>query len=198
MAKKAVLVLFLAVLAAGGVFAQSLGSELNLRDFGAAAVSSDSAFGLDLGFATPLSGASRQNSGFALDLLAGGSSGGFMTGSPFLAGLLNIFPAPIGLWSWLNKDWLGGGITAGLSIGGLTIAVISVMGDEISTGLALAGMGMVVASYVYGYIRGSSQCKAIRGLASATDDNPLSHISFAALPTGNGNFAGALTWSSSF
>jgi hypothetical protein len=199
MVKKAVLVLALAVLAAGGVFAQSLGGELNLGNFGAAAVSADSGFG----FAAPLSGAFRQNSDFTLDLLAdgtGGSSGGWMTESLFVAGLLNI---PFGLWSWMNKDWLGAGITTGLYAIGITTMVVSNVGlvNEDNALIVMIGalVGLIGAP-IYGYIRGSGQCETIqaRNFANATGDNPLSHISLVALPTGKGNFGGVLTWSSSF
>jgi len=128
---------------------------------------------------------------YNLNLLTDGSSG-FMTENVFLAGLLNI---PFGLWSWLNHDWIGGGVTAGLCFLGSYIALnLQNMGFE-----ALLFMPIIIAAPIYGFFRGMNQCKQIKnGLADAINDNPLNHITAVVLPNGKGGATGALMYSLSW
>ena len=125
---------------------------------------------------------------YNLNLLADGSSG-VLTESPFLAGLLNI---PFGLWSWLNKDWVGGGVTVGLYFLGFILQ----SGDIISF---FVGGALLIVAPIYGFFRGIDRCGQIKkGLADAINDNPLYHITAVALPDGKGGAAGALMYSLSW
>jgi F0F1-type ATP synthase membrane subunit c/vacuolar-type H+-ATPase subunit K len=182
----------LAVVAAGVAGAQ----PLSFDNAGFSRIAPPGGIGLDTVLAVPLSDTAEagSNAGFSLDLMAAGSSGGWVTGSPFLAGLLNM---PFGLWSWINRDWLGGGITAGLAVGGITVAALAMTGDEPSVGMSLLGMGMYIASPIYGFIRGSGQARKMQAgsLAEALNDNPLNHINFVALPNGKGGVAGSFGYS---
>ena len=146
-------------------------------------------FGFNLnGNLTAINQSSLFDARYNLHLLADSSSG-FMTESPFLAGLLNI---PFGLWSWLNKDWIGGGVTAGLYF----IGFILRGGDIISY---FVGGALLIVAPIYGFIRGIVRCGQIKkGLADAINDNPLNHITAVALPDGKGGAAGALMYSLSW
>ena len=174
---KIVIAMILVTIIAGKVFAQE--NRGVKKDF--APVD----FGSILGGASMSVPASSLS--FNLDLLAEGGAKKPFGGSPFLAGLLNM---PFGIWSWINKDWLGGSITAGLAIGG--IAMMFVAPD-----LILVGLGMYVASPIYGYIRGSSQYKKMTsGIAST---NPINHITVLPVPTGSkGDVGVALAYSMNF
>jgi hypothetical protein len=178
--KKVCFVLVLAMVIAGGVFAQSFGAIGTNSRIMAPAFSGTSV----------LSGSLPLN----LDLLAEEGTKKPFGGSACFAGLLNI---PLGLWSWINKDWLGGGITAGLAVGGIVIINISGKNtDGGITGLGWLGMGMFIASPIYGYKRGSSQYKKMtEGLASA---NPLDHLTVLPVATSKDDVGLALTYSVNF
>jgi len=171
--KRVLLLLALALIIAGGIFAQeNLNETFNV--------------GNSLGF-NPMETLSF-NSGFQLDMMSDGGQREPFGGIPLVAGLMNM---PLGLWSWLHQDWLGGGITAGLFIGG-TILIITAEGDA-GVFQLLAGVGMLLASPVYGFFRGMSQFRQMQAasFAEAINDNPLNNISFVALPTFNDGRVGA-------
>ncbi|WP_461257693.1 hypothetical protein [Treponema sp. R80B11-R83G3] len=184
MKKRVFFVLALAILVAGGVFAQEASNT-----------------GLDI----PLIGTFNLGYGFQLNLMdAGGasSSGAVITDIPIFAGFMNTL---FGLWSWLNKDYLGGGITAGTMVGGILVAALSgpvmSVNNEIGMGMALGGMGLFLGGMIYGYIRGSGQAKMMRagGHAQAINDNPLNHLSLMVLPASDGkSLMGNITYSVSF
>jgi hypothetical protein len=129
------------------------------------------------------------NTGLRVDLLAD-SGRRPIIGSPFLAGLTNI---PLGLWSWMNQDWLGGAITAGAEAGGYLLVLFA--GDN--TGQALGGFGLFLGGVIYGYVRGSGQCKKMNAGVAWTG-NPMDHIIATALPTPEGGLAGSLTFRAAF
>jgi hypothetical protein len=130
------------------------------------------------------------NTGLRLDLLAEGGRKPIIS-SPFLAGLTNI---PLGLWSWMNQDWLGGSITAVTEIGGYLMAIL---GGEDDMGMALGGFAFLLGGTIYGYVRGSGQCKKMN-TAVAWTGNPMDHITAVALPTPEGGLAGSLTFRAVF
>jgi hypothetical protein len=186
MAKKVLFLLVFAVLASG-VFAQEAGLSFE-------------SLGYDTSLAVPVMLQGDFNGGFELAPLAEGSSasssGGFLTGNRFAAGALNL---PLGLWSWLNRDWLGGALTAGLEGFGIGLAVYAVVSNDLV--YVLGGIGLIIGGAVYGFRRGWSQCKNIQqagSLAEALGENPLKHISLAAAPNGKGGVAGALAWRSAW
>jgi hypothetical protein len=181
------LVFALAFLAAGAAGAQTLAAPDTAAPAGLP--------GFDTALAVPLSGGYfALDGGFAPDALANGTaaaSPGWMTGSPFMAGLLNI---PIGLWSWMNRDWKGAIITTGLYAGGAGLLIYGFSNSDRIMGFG--GVVILVAAPVYGFFRGMGQCRERQaaGLAEALNDNPLKHISLAALPDGRGGAAGVLTY----
>jgi hypothetical protein len=197
MVKKIVLGLFVMVVIAGAAGAQETAWALNTGNtFGFGINSSFMALGQPSIFGT------RAN----IDLFADSGSSGFMTENRFVAGLLNM---PLGFWSWMNKDWLGGGITAGLMAGGIACMVYGMSQDSgdsegpIGEGLgtALLGAGMVIASPIFGFFRGLSYSKRLQAssLAEAISDNPMNHISLIVLPTFDERKAiGAFTYSLSY
>jgi hypothetical protein len=105
--------------------------------------------------------------------------------SPFLAGLTNI---PLGLWSWMNQDWLGGGITAGAELGGYLLVYLSDGGGQ-----AFGGFFLFLGGMIYGYIRGSGECERMNAAVARTG-NPLDHISLTVLPAPEGGLVGNLTF----
>jgi len=127
------------------------------------------------------------------DLMANGT-GKPVIGIPIVAGLVNTF---FGTWSWINKDWLGGGITAGVQIGGVVIMAIG-MADNTLWGMyqGLIGAGVFVGGAVYGLIRGITQCKSMNSMAWT--GNPFDHITAAVLPASDGGFTGNLTFMMSY
>jgi hypothetical protein len=131
------------------------------------------------------------NNDLRLDLLASGGRKPIV-GVPILAGLMNI---PLGLWSWVNQDWLGGGITAGAQIGGIVIGALAVSGGNI--GMAFASWGLFLGGTIYGVVRGSSQCRKMNSGIAWTGD-PLDHITAVAYPTAEGRWSGALTFQTAF
>jgi hypothetical protein len=129
-------------------------------------------------------------------------------GHPAAAGFVNTF---FGIWSWTNKDYLGGVVTTGLYC--LPLVIFFSLANPIGAilipvdtfaNIALYGIGFVslVTAPIFGFIRGYTEYnKRTRALniASAFNDNPLKHISFAIFPTfDKRNVAGALTYSLSF
>ena len=138
-------------------------------------------------------------SGTQLDLLA--ESGRKPTiGVPILAGLLNTL---FGTWSWMNQDWVGGGITAGLEAGGIAIMVMSLVktnsADPDTNTLkygfqALGGAAVYLGGAIYGLVRGISYCKKMNSNAVAWTGNPADHITIAAMPASDGGFTGNLTF----
>ncbi|MDR2551843.1 MAG: hypothetical protein LBD31_01560 [Treponema sp.] len=181
MAKKWMVCLVLAALIAGGVFAQEGGFGFESGGVGAllAVPSADFDGGLEL---VPL---------------AAGSGGGFLTGNRFAAGALNL---PLGLWSWLNRDWLGGALTAGLEGAGIVLVAMGA-GEGGSTISIILGIGVGIGGAVYGFRRGWRECGKIQqaqSLAEALRENPLKHVSLAAAPNGEGGMAGVLVWQASW
>jgi hypothetical protein len=184
MAKKVLFLMVLAVIAAGSMFAGEAGLSFE-------------SIGYDTSLAVPVLFPAEFDGGFELAPLAEGSSasssGGILTGSKFVAGVLNL---PLGLWSWLNKDWWGGGMTAGLEGGGFTLLLVGAFVKE-SVAMVFIGLGVFIGGAVYGFKRGWAECGKIQqagSLAEALGENPLKHISLAAAPNGEGGMAGALTW----
>jgi hypothetical protein len=133
------------------------------------------------------------NTGLQLDLLAGGGREPIIS-SPFLAGLTNI---PLGLWSWMNQDWLGGSITAGAEVGGYVLFFLATRGTFSSGGALFGGFALFLGGMIYGYVRGSGQCKQMNA-ALAWTGNPMNHITATALPTPEGALAGSLTFRATF
>jgi hypothetical protein len=183
MAKKVLFLMVLAVIAAGGMFAGEAGLSFE-------------SIGYDTSLAVPVLFPAEFDGGFELAPLAEGSSasssGGVLTGSKFVAGALNL---PLGLWSWLNRDWLGGALTAGLEGGGIVLLIVGAVRQNIP--MAFIGLGVFIGGTVYGFKRGWAECGKIQqagSLAEALGENPLKHISLTAAPNGEGGMAGALIW----
>jgi hypothetical protein len=125
-----------------------------------------------------------------LDLLAAGGRKPII-GSPFLAGLTNI---PLGLWSWINQDWLGGSIIAGTEIGGYLLFSLGMSSNAM---MLLPGYALFVGGMIYGYVRGSGQCKKMNASLAWTG-NPLNHITATALPRPEGGVDGSLAFRVAF
>ena len=194
MVKKIVLGLLVMAVIVGVAGAQETAGALNTGNtFGFGINSSFMALGQPSIFGT------RAN----IDLFADSGSSGFMTENRVVAGLLNM---PLGFWSWMNKDWLGGGITAGLMAGGITLMIMGMNQDPGESGMgglgtAMFGYALVVASPIYGFVRGMSYSKRLQAssLAEAISDNPMNHISLIVLPTFDESKAiGAFTYSLSY
>jgi len=132
------------------------------------------------------------NSGPQLDLMAA-SGRKPIIGVPILAGFVNSF---FGTWSWMNQDWLGGGITAGIEIGGVLILVIAAQNNN-AQGMfqALGGAAVFLGGMIYGFVRGFSQSRKMNSAYTAWTGNPLDHITVAVLPAAEGGLAGNLTFS---
>ena len=185
--KKVILGLLVMAVITGGVCAYETGVETSGIDAS-----------LNLGTLTQVS---YFDTGIEFDLFADGGrkpSGG----NPFFAGLLNM---PAGLWSWMNKDWVGGGITAGLLAAGIGLAVYTVLStddaEDAPIGKMLLAAGLIVASPIYGFFRGMSKYKKMRAASeTAMGDNPLDHITLVVMPTfGERNSAvGSLSYSMSY
>jgi hypothetical protein len=195
MVKRIVLGLLIMAVSAGVAVAQESACGSSCVSFG---LGSDFGLGVKGNFMAANTALSFEP-GLNLDLYADGVSAAFMTENRFLAGLLNM---PLGLWSWLNKDWLGGGITAGLAVGGVVLLIVASQNTDNQDGLvmALGGMALAGASGIYGFIRGFTYSKTLQaGSVGAISDNPLNHISLVVLPTfDDRNAVGAVTFSYSF
>jgi hypothetical protein len=129
-------------------------------------------------------------------------------GNPVTAGFANIF---FGIWSWTNKDYLGGVVTAGLYFIPLVIMLsplnplvwILFPADTYQyIALSFIGVASLVTAPIFGFIRGYTEYnKRMRtiNMAEAFNDNLLKHISFVLLPTFNKrHLTGALMYSLSF
>ena len=182
MAKKIVLgLLVMAVIAAAASAQEASGSFGTVNAFG---------FG-----AKPMAvnQFSDQNARSNLKLFADGDSPGVWTDNPTLAGWINTL---FGLWSWRNQDWLGGAVTVGLWVAGGTIFVASNYAP-----IWIGGLGMMIASPIYGFYRGLTECRKIQAanLAEAIGDNPLNNISVVVFPAADKKGAvGAFTYKLSF
>jgi len=184
MKKQIFFVLLLATLITGSIFAQDV--------FNTGLSTTGGHFGFETAFNYQLT-ALGFGYDFKPDLMddsKASSSGPVLTGVPFLAGYLNL---PYGLWSWLNKDYLGAGITSGAELVGTALMFVGGKGLFLGPMLMIGGM-------VYGYVRGYKQAKAMKAssLAQAISDDPTKHLSLAFLPTADGALAGSLTYSLSF
>ena len=140
-----------------------------------------------------------------LDLLSDGEQKAPIGGIAVVAGLMNM---PLGLWSWLHQDWLGGGITAGLMVGGIALVVYGVTRDtddldDTMGAMAIMSIGsiFIIASPIYGFFRGMKQFRRLKAasLAEALNENPLNNIMLVVLPTFDENrVMGSFTYSISF
>jgi len=135
----------------------------------------------------------------SFDLYADGGKKAPIGGTAIIAGFMNM---PLGIWSWMHEDWLGGAITAGLLIGGFTVLVIAGQeSGDAPLGKIFLGVGMVIASPIYGFIRGKNQYKKLKAqsLAKDTSNNPMDNISLVVFPTfDDNNLAGSLSYSFSY
>ena len=132
--------------------------------------------------------------------------GGPWGGHPVVAGLVNTI---FGIWSFTNRDFAGGFMTAGLQLGGVAVTVFApgIFGGSVNwttwRRLVLAGNVLSVAGTVYGFHRGFTQYNrktaAARCFAEAINTNPMNNISMVAIPTfDDRRFVGSLTYSLSF
>jgi hypothetical protein len=174
MKKSVVLLLVLAIVAAGNVFAQDIRLD-------------------KVKFSADVSQLSL-NSGVTVTPLQAG--GGERKGSPVGAAFLNVLG---GWYSWSVGDIFGGALTAGLEAVGLILPVAGVFtiasavdaedGEALSTGiLMVAGGGAAFAGgAIFGFFRGWSQYKKVNGIAWT--GNPFDHVSFGIAPDGGGILA---------
>ena len=96
---------------------------------------------------------------YRISYLSDGSGypGYLIGGFPFIAGMYNTI---FGLWSWIHQDWLGGGITAGLMVGGAILGSISASNNDMD--MAMVSFGALLGGMIYGYWRGSSQFRQMQ------------------------------------
>jgi hypothetical protein len=183
--KKNIFFLVLAVVAAGGIFAQGYDSDLNTN--------------LPLG---GLLAPSSYVTGADLTQYADGVKWG---GNAFFAGLANTV---FGIWSWTNGDILGGVITTVLEAGGWGVMIGAMaMGNNSADyeealeaiGLYVAGGLLLATGWVYGLITGMVQfSKRSASTAKAFNENPMKNMSFVLLPTCDNKVTSVLTYSVSF
>ncbi|MCL2704764.1 MAG: hypothetical protein FWE72_00965 [Spirochaetaceae bacterium] len=159
-----------------------------------------SVFAGDFGYTLSERHFSSADTSESFDLYAEGGKKAPKGGTAVIAGFMNM---PLGIWSWMHEDWLGGSITAGLLIGGIIVYIIPIIRDDedFPIGNFLIGTAMIFASPIYGFFRGKSQYTKLKAqsLAKETSNNPMDNISLVVFPTfDENNLAGRLSYSFSY